>query len=117
MDIFADTETEDAASDLAGAEDGTVTADSESAEETDLYAMLYTDPSGMAEPVPVGIYLEDAPILTQTQSYLNCTPVFSVLINTKHPAYAVQFLNYLDGAAPLTEDEIFAIESKAALLN
>ncbi len=131
MNIFGETQTEEtdatgdgedfeaAGSDAGTAGEGTENSADEAAEATeaeeDLFAMLYTDPSGMTEPVPVGIYLTDSKVLEETQSYVNCTPVYAMLINTKHPANAVSFLHYLTGDAPLTEDEIFAIEAKAAV--
>nr|MCR4589177.1 hypothetical protein [Lachnospiraceae bacterium] len=119
--IFAE---ESAASgEMTGSEgsDGTVSSEAATTgagneAETDPFICLYTDPAEMGEPVPVGIYLEDSGIIDDTQSYLTCTPVFSIVINTKHPAEAVQFLNYLAGDEPLTEDEIFSIQAKAALL-
>lgn len=56
---------------------------------------LYMDPSNMEDPVPVGIIVEDSPLLKTTSAYYNTIPVFGIIMNTQRPDKAVTFLHYL----------------------
>lgn len=58
-----------------------------------------TDPSKMENPVPVGIRLTSSEKLAESGAYsmTNSIPVVGVMINTKRPEVALQFLEYLLG--------------------
>ena len=58
-----------------------------------------TDPSKMENPVPVGIKLTSSEKLAESGAYsmTNSIPVIGVMINTKRPEVALQFLEYLLG--------------------
>lgn len=56
---------------------------------------LYMDPSTMEEPVPVGIVVEDSPLLQTTRAYYDTIPVFGIITNTQKADTAVTFLHYL----------------------
>ena len=63
------------------------------------FIMPNTEPSKMENPVPVGIRLTSSEKLSESGAYsmTNSIPVIGVMINTKRPEVAVQFLEYLLG--------------------
>lgn len=58
-------------------------------------AETHRHPEDMAQPVPVGIYMEDSPFIQKTGSYGQQIPVFGIVINTTRPDTARQYLSYL----------------------
>lgn len=54
-----------------------------------------TDKAEMDNPVPMGIRVDDSKILQNAAAYPASTPVVGVVINSKHPEIAVNFIKYL----------------------
>lgn len=55
----------------------------------------YMDPTKMAEPIPVGIVIEDAKGIKDINCYSEMIPVFGIAGNTSRLELAVKFLNFL----------------------
>lgn len=55
----------------------------------------HMNPSAMADPVPVGIVINDSPMATQMDSYFEMIPVFAITQNTQRLDAAIAFLHYL----------------------
>lgn len=53
------------------------------------------DPSVMEDPVPVGIYVGDTPVLSEAGCYTQLVPVFGIVRNTSRPDTAVKYLRFL----------------------
>ncbi|MCR4989952.1 MAG: hypothetical protein K6A38_03715 [Lachnospiraceae bacterium] len=56
---------------------------------------FHTDPSAMEDPVPVGIIVEDSPLIKGTDSYFELIPVFAIPQNTSRLDTAISFLHFL----------------------
>lgn len=54
-----------------------------------------TDPDSMDDPIPVAIYLNDAPNLSQVYSFQEEDAVMGVVVNSTHPKLAVKFIDYV----------------------
>lgn len=52
-------------------------------------------PENMEKPVLVGIIIEDAPLIKETQSYSGLIPVFGIIGNSPRMDAAVKFLQYM----------------------
>lgn len=59
------------------------------------FKMPSTDKDTMEEPVPVGITVSDSTVLSGSGAYYNSSAVAGVVINSKRPALAAQFLYFL----------------------
>lgn len=64
-------------------------------EEAIAEAQLHRSPEGMEEPVPVGIFMDDAPSVTKTNDYTNCVPIYAFSSTSERVTPAKQYLQYL----------------------
>lgn len=55
----------------------------------------HRDPSVMENPIPIGIYVGDAPQMTETQCYPGTDPVFGIVRNTEKLETALMYLRFL----------------------
>jgi len=65
---------------------------------TDDYELVYPDPSrpeDMADPIPVGIYIDAATGLSGAYSFRDETIVIGIVINTTRPEESVSFIEYI----------------------
>lgn len=58
-------------------------------------AETHRHPEEMAEPVPVGIFLDESPFTEKTGSYGKMVPVYAVVVTSEKADTAVKYLNYL----------------------
>ena len=58
-------------------------------------AETHRHPEEMAEPVPVGIFLDESPFTEKTDSYGKMVPVYAVVVTSEKADTAVKYLNYL----------------------
>ncbi|MDE6816548.1 MAG: hypothetical protein K2P71_11060 [Lachnospiraceae bacterium] len=58
-------------------------------------AKTHRHPEEMAEPVPVGIFLDESPFTEKTGSYGKMVPVYAVVVTSEKADTAVKYLNYL----------------------
>lgn len=58
-------------------------------------AKLHRSPAGMEEPVPVGIFMDDAPSVTKTNDYTTCVPIYAFSSTSERVEPAKQYLTYL----------------------
>lgn len=58
-------------------------------------AETHRHPEQMAEPVPVGIFLDESPFMQKTGSYGKMIPVYGVVVTSERADTAVKYLNYL----------------------
>lgn len=65
------------------------------AEERAALAYQHKEPSSMGDPVPVGIFMEEAPFAVKSHSYDGLVPIFGVSATTQHTETSAQFLDYL----------------------
>ena len=64
-------------------------------------AETHRHPEEMAEPVPVGIFLDESPFTEKTGSYGKMVPVYAVVVTSEKADTAVKYLNYLwDDSVP-----------------
>lgn len=68
----------------------------ETLEETYEELAKHTDPSSMERPVPVGIILDEAPIVKKMECYYGNVPVFGIVVNTLRPDYAIAYLHFMN---------------------
>lgn len=55
----------------------------------------HMDPSTMKKPIPVGIVIDESPMITTLDAYYEMVPVFGIITNTKRLDTAVDFLHYI----------------------
>lgn len=55
----------------------------------------HRDSSAMEDPIPVGIYVSDTPVISQAGCYEGTVPVYGIAANTKRLDAAVQYLRFL----------------------
>lgn len=61
------------------------------------------DPSTMGNPIPVGIYVADTPVITNAGCYQgDFIPVFGIVHNTEKPETAIKYLRFLDEEEAVT---------------
>jgi len=60
------------------------------------------NPSVMEDPVPVGIYVGDTPVITEAGCYKETVPVYGIVANTKRLDMAIAYLRFL-GEEPAAE--------------
>ena len=53
------------------------------------------DPSVMEDPIPVGIYVGDTPVISEAGCYGETVPVYGIVANTKRLDTAIQYLRFL----------------------
>lgn len=53
------------------------------------------DPSVMEDPIPAGIYIGDAPVISAAACYPDTVPVFGILGNTERLDTALKYLDFL----------------------
>lgn len=57
------------------------------------------DPSILEDPIPVGIYVGDTPVISEAGCYPQSVPVFGIVRNTSKLDAAVKYLRFLGGEA------------------
>lgn len=55
----------------------------------------HMDPSSMEEPIAIGIVITDAPFIKATDCYFERFPVFGIIVNSKRPEKAIDYLHFL----------------------
>mgnify|MGYP001131193339 FL=1 len=55
----------------------------------------HRSPEGMAEPVPVGIFMEESPFAEKSGAYSGLVPVFGFVSTSKRTETGKQFLEFL----------------------
>lgn len=64
-------------------------------EEMAMEAESHRHPEDMAEPVPVGIFLDDSPFVTKTGAYPQSVPVYGIVITSQRMDTAKSYLDYV----------------------
>lgn len=59
------------------------------------FTLPNTDPDEMENPIPVGIIMEDSPVLERVGAYNGLTPILGIVVNTGKPELATEFVEYL----------------------
>lgn len=58
-------------------------------------AIDHKNPAAMKDPIPVGIFVEDAPKFKEWGAYLNGSAIFGIVASTQFPETSIQYLEYL----------------------
>lgn len=67
-------------------------------------AETHRHPEEMAEPIPVGIFLEESPFMEKTGSYGKMVPIYGLVITSEKADTAVKYLDYLwDDSIPFDQ--------------
>lgn len=65
------------------------------AEEIAMEAETHKHPENMTEPIPVGIFIDDSPLVQKTGAYNQLVPIYGIVITSQRTETAKQYLNYI----------------------
>lgn len=65
------------------------------AEEIAMEAETHKHPENMTEPIPVGIFIDDSPLVQKTGAYNQLVPIYGIVITSQRTGTAKQYLNYI----------------------
>ena len=60
----------------------------------------------MDDPIPVAIYLNDAPNLSKVYSFQEEDAVMGVVVNSTHPELAIKFIDYVFDGGNIQDSSI-----------
>lgn len=64
-------------------------------EEAAMEAETHRHPENMEEPVPVGIFMDDSPLVLKTGAYTQFVPIYGIVITSQRMDAAKSYLNYI----------------------
>lgn len=64
-------------------------------EDAAIEAESHRNPETMEEPIPVGIYVADSPMVTKTYAYSELVPIFTVSATSQRPDTAKKYLDFM----------------------
>lgn len=83
-------EDEDTSVSSASAEDGTPDLEEIAAE-----AETHKHPETMTDPIPVGIFIDESPLVQKTDCYGQLIPIYSISVTCQRTDTAVKYLDYI----------------------
>lgn len=64
-------------------------------EEQQANVKFHLNPDNLTTPIPVGIVVDDAPLITDTMAYPTTIPIFGIIVNSQRIDKSVDFLHYM----------------------